>query len=164
MKNELSVMPKNFRVWDKLHKRWFQGKPTDEARKIQTDCVHYFGEVLIMEGTLFDKNEDDAWKESPEINSSLDLLEYLTVVQDTGMTDREGRRIFEGDLLELKGSGGYVDYDQEAGAYYLKNNRWSAYPNLSQYKIVGNIFENPEKLAPLACYPWELSSNEDSNV
>jgi len=138
-------IPKAFRVWDMLHERWFQGSTTEQALLFQTDSVHYFGEFLTMEGTLFDQNEDDAWKKSAEkgdVKGSLDKIEHLVVVQDTGVVDCTGRHIFEGDILELGQTRGYVLYNRQTGSYALAGELVTIYCDLRDCRIVGNIFEN----------------------
>ena len=143
------TMPKNFRVWDFLHERWFQGDPSEKSRQLQTDCVHYFGEIMVMEGTLCDQNEDDAWKKSAEagdIRGSLDKMNYLCVVQDTGIKDRTGKHIFEGDILEMGETRGYVMYDKTHGNYYLAGDLVKIYCDLQDCKIIGSVFENYQLL------------------
>lgn len=149
----LSTMPKNFRVWDVLHNRWFVGNTDEAALALQTDCVHYFGEYLVMEGTLFDQWEDDVWKKSAEkgeVSCSLDRIQYLVVVQDTGMKDCTGRAIFEGDILELGATRTFVTYDSQQGRYYLYGEVAKVYCDFSSCKNVGNIFEDPELCTSLA--------------
>lgn len=138
-------IPKAFRVWDMLHERWFQGSTDEQSLLLQTDSVHYFGELLTMEGTLFDQNEDDAWKKSAEkgdVKGSLDKINYLVVVQDTGVVDYTGRHIFEGDILELGQTRGYVIYNRQTGSYALEGDLVTIYCDLRDCRIVGNIFEN----------------------
>lgn len=108
--------PKRFRIWDEKHHRWFQGGITNRERELGVDCISFFGEIMIMEGTLFDQHEDDVWKNDPDIHGSLSLLDWLIVVQDTGNEDMNGTRIFEGDILITDDNLiGYVSYDPNLG-------------------------------------------------
>lgn len=142
------TVPKKFRVWDLLHSRWFQGNPSQKSRQLQTDAINFFGEVMVMEGTLFDQNEDDAWKKSAEageVSGSLDKLQYLCVVQDTGLVDCNGDHIFEGDILRLGNSAtilGYVRYDKRQGRYVIDGKFITVQCDFEDCAIAGNCFEH----------------------
>lgn len=96
----------------------------------------------------------------------VDYTEYEvdpeTVCQYTGLTDKNGRKIFEGDICGTKffgkdnGKGqNFSDYDifkvvYKYGIYLLENNQrqFSAQyiPDMSGdgIEVIGNIFDNPE--------------------
>lgn len=76
------------------------------------------------------------------------LLLQDTIGRFTGLTDRNGEKIFEGDILqEYSGDDiGYIRYDNEDGMYYLVvdhilcdfstcNSLW--------YEVCGNVHDNP---------------------
>lgn len=67
-----------------------------------------------------------------------------TVVQYTGLTDKNGKRIFEGDILSLRTSRQHV-VRFEDGAFVLEN---TAIPMrfANKFEIIGNIHDNPELL------------------
>ena len=81
------------------------------------------------------------------------LAEDLVLMQSTGLKDKNGKEIFEGDILKSNKYITSVFY--ERGAYCVK---FSRTPNttvtmnvisfIEKYKtkIIGNIYENPEKL------------------
>lgn len=70
----------------------------------------------------------------------------------TGLNDKNGTRIFEGDIVGKGHSKFVVFYDEKRGAYRMKMIydgefyseilEWEA----SIYKIIGNIHDNPELL------------------
>ena len=78
-----------------------------------------------------------------------------TVGQYTGLTDKNGKRIFEGDILEHHAQGdiivnrGVVNWDE-------KNARWAHQLNTmnpcfymhnpKSVEVIGNIYDNPELL------------------
>lgn len=138
------VAPKRFRVWDKLHNRWFQGNTNPKSIALQTDAVNYFGEILVMEGTLHDQNEDTMWKNDPRIHGSLDLLEHLIVVQDTGMKDETGKAIFEGDIVITDDNTlGYIAFDRILGSYVVVSpTRGTTLTDFQTCIIKGNVFED----------------------
>lgn len=84
-------------------------------------------------------------------------VEPETVGQFTGFTDKNNKRIFEGDILRSR----YDDVDPEYDSYELvkwANNGWYAYDKgnsfddlrqdmLTEYsELAGNIYDNPELL------------------
>lgn len=80
-----------------------------------------------------------------------------TVGQYTGLTDKNGNKIFEGDILSERPPMnqiayiGYVAYDEELAAwrFMIKNDTFNgvllgSYSN--SYKVIGNIHDTPELL------------------
>lgn len=139
------VTPKAFRIWDKKHNRWFQGSTSEHSLQYLTDCINFFGEIMVMEGTLFDQNEDDVWKDDPTIHSSLDVLEWLVVVQDTGLRSDSNRAVFEGDIVITDDNQlGYVIFDKVAECYVIVNpdDNTTTATTINGCCIKGNIFED----------------------
>ena len=73
-----------------------------------------------------------------------------TVGQFTGLTDKNGTKIFEGDILSEDGYLFVVVWDQAWARFKLQHDgRCYQYPEWNrgiQMEIVGNIHENPELL------------------
>jgi hypothetical protein len=71
-----------------------------------------------------------------------------TVGQFAGFRDKNGRKIYEGDIDGTDGVNMYVAF--ENGTYGLKYKKGDRYfddcINWDQCEIIGNIFENPELL------------------
>ena len=85
-----------------------------------------------------------------------------TVGQDTGLTDKNGKKIFEGDLLLSNGNlvwlvsfenGAFVCKDEclktyfnfyEHSDYDTKTGTFNSY--ISKYEVIGNIHDNPDTL------------------
>lgn len=106
--------------------------------------------------------------------NSLDGYEVIpeTVGQFTGLFDRNGKDIYEGDVIEIKEIGGYgckrkgvVEYDVDECAFVVRvlQPSWadtvrlstkaqicadmnSTYEYINQYTVIGNIHDNPELL------------------
>ncbi|EAD5543117.1 hypothetical protein AK00_05240 [Listeria monocytogenes] len=79
----------------------------------------------------------------------------VLLMQYTGLKDKNGKKIFEGDIvINSKGQIGYIAFlVQEAGfVVVLKNSDYrlghrntnECYERATHHKIIGNIHENPE--------------------
>lgn len=78
-----------------------------------------------------------------------------TVCQFTGLHDKNGRKIFEGDIIKCKvhEMNGYrvrrgvVEYHGVGFIMNLEPNSWYAQKNIPfDCEIIGNIYDNPELL------------------
>ena len=75
-----------------------------------------------------------------------------TVGQFTGLTDKNGKKIFEGDILESDSERFVVEWDDEFLGFYLTdvNPRYQGYAMFADVAddgyIIGNIHDNPELL------------------
>ncbi|EKZ4226618.1 hypothetical protein QSN54_003006 [Listeria monocytogenes] len=79
-----------------------------------------------------------------------------TVSQFTGLTDENGKKIFEGDIVEIIeiDAFGNLDWNRlkgkvmfSEGAWLVTDNRSFAIPlrsEINEIKVIGNIYENPE--------------------
>ncbi|EGK8568711.1 hypothetical protein IPV50_002820 [Listeria monocytogenes] len=81
----------------------------------------------------------------------------VVLMQYTGLKDKNGKKIFEGDIvINSKGQIGYIAFlVQEAGfVVVLKNSDYrlghrntnECYERATHHKIIGNIHENPDLL------------------
>lgn len=73
-----------------------------------------------------------------------------TVGQFTGVLDKNGKKIFEGDILRFHGMSNYpvfwdADYCAFGSCYYSDFEILSHY-NRNKIEIIGNIHDNPELL------------------
>ncbi len=72
-----------------------------------------------------------------------------TVGQYTGLTDKNGKKIFEGDIVDMNGKGcGFkriecVKYD-EGGFSPIAVAGWECTPYHNEIEIIGNIHDNSE--------------------
>ena len=126
----------------------FRGKRVDNGEWIQGDIVQFpvHGVVRIVE-------QEPSYKDA-EVDSD-------TVGQYTGLTDKNGKKIFEGDIIHLEYSqvffGGVYFGEYTAEVSYkegcfitdgINNGDEIETPlsgfNNDEVEIIGNIYDNPE--------------------
>lgn len=120
-----------FRAW---HKTW------EEMGKVKRIRFDDDGNVT----TVLFKGKDFG------TNTKIDEIELM---QSTGLHDKNGKEIFEGDIVLVLDSPYTVFYDNEKGSYRLKphDDRWnvdymSNFSHGGNFEIIGNIYENKEQL------------------
>ena len=120
-------------------------------------CVDNDGEWAVGAGVLQAKNHAYIFicAGAPCNRDYYATLEVYpeTVGQYTGLTDKSGNKIFEGDILE------FTDSDNEKSPYLIKWDGISScykiwtpekycddcdYWGREYFEIIGNIFDNPE--------------------
>lgn len=80
-------------------------------------------------------------------------IESDTIGQYTGMTDKNGTKIFEGDIVKYGDTVHNVVFEQRNGTAYfglvystLETLSFGYYQDLKQIEVIGNIYDNPELL------------------
>lgn len=124
------MIPK-FRAWDELSKKMFQVNFIDFIKKYVCLTV------------------DENWITKKGINQ-------VVLMQSTGLKDRNGVEIFEGDIVENTTQIVYLGHRFEVswnGSYacfqLLNGGKSSNIPlieDFMSYEVIGNIYENPELL------------------
>jgi uncharacterized phage protein (TIGR01671 family) len=126
-----------YKVWSKIYGKWLQD---DYTVYLDPD-----GEVYLI-----GENYSYGHMTSKRITDDVEIARY------TGLKDRNGKEIYEGDILQYEGSrkqAGKVIF--ETGMYkalWIKNCPFGGNYESLLYKVahtcevIGNIYENPELL------------------
>jgi uncharacterized phage protein (TIGR01671 family) len=85
----------------------------------------------------------------------------LIMCQWTGLLDRHGKEIWEGDIVKIYHSrgeweGGGIDYKEwdtykvkfERGGFVILTGDFLGFQEQERIEVIGNIYENPELLNP----------------
>lgn len=120
-----------FRAWHKNLKKMFK-----------------IGQITLEKGIWnFEPNDRDF------IGMSIPYQPSFVLMQYTGLHDKNGKEIYEGDILKVYYKGmsgvGYVEYDNDYCEYKIIINTdkdyFSLWKSIDLEKI-GNIYDNPELL------------------
>ena len=82
-------------------------------------------------------------------------FDEITLMQSTGLFDRNGKEIFEGDILDYRGRKALVRWHESYASFIYRfvdelqkrKTEWKPlYLAYMKCEIIGNIYENPEFL------------------
>ena len=143
-----------FRGWDKEYEKmtYFD----DEDYEYKPPFVFRLDQVFKK-----DSNYDDY--EDFEYN---DVTDNVEVMQYTGLKDKDGKEIYEGDIVKIhkhnfdygfkKDEIGQIKFIDGAFGFYREESKneyyfndlatESGYRELEYYEVIGNIYDNPELL------------------
>ncbi len=135
-----------FKIWDKEQKRFleinWEGEDTRHTKGKANIC--YSDHVYV---TLSGYVNEDGWPY--EVDA--DILQY------TGVKDKNRKEIYEGDILERygywpiriesdKGCLMVRDLDEVRYNNLILNVPICNFESINDWKVIGNIYENPELL------------------
>jgi uncharacterized phage protein (TIGR01671 family) len=91
------------------------------------------------------------------INDGLHECAHSELMQYTGLHDKNGREIYEGDVIKFPKDHTYysfygvtgqpVEWDESGGWHPFANNEdGQPYPKPGECEVIGNVYENPELL------------------
>ena len=131
----------------------FRGKNIDNGKWIYGGYVHLHKTTYCYAGSddgnndihriVFERMTD--WN-LPNQHMMADVLPE-TVGQFTGLVDKNGVRIFEGDIVRYEDDIGYVIYNGDDARFLLDSpNRYISMDYSNEFEVIGNIHDNPELL------------------
>lgn len=108
-----------FRAWDKLHKR---------MRTLQ--ALHWQPDYVAFE------------------NGDMTETDGAVVMQYTGLKDKNGREIYEGDILRTDDGLGRLSTEVitwEESGFWIRTHKGNLHLPAQPYReVIGNIYENPD--------------------
>ena len=122
-------MNPSFRAWDKLNNEMYV------VEQINFDCGEF---ESIGYGITFFRGADK-----------------IELMQSTGLKDKNGKKIFEGDIVDYKGRKAVIKWHSSYASFIyrfvdeLKERVSEWHPLFLAYyhfEVIGNIYENPELL------------------
>lgn len=103
-------------------------------------------------GFVLNSKKDDGWGITNESDYFHDV-DGNTIGQYTGMTDKTGTRIFEGDIVSYNGSKEVVRFDTSlnipcftTGIGKGSSTKPHPYKISKSHVVIGNIYDNPDIL------------------
>ena len=120
------------------------------AKRIDNDewTYGFYGEVFNLRGEVLPaiRQKNDYWR----------AIIPKSLSQYTGLKDRNGKKIFEGDIVEFKDKNYSKSLNYRRivtfgnGCFLLKNIKTGVHTNFNMYQceycVIGNIHDNPELL------------------
>nr|DAP39874.1 MAG TPA: YopX protein [Caudoviricetes sp.] len=134
------MIPK-FRAWVKTGKRMVE---TDDLLGINYEDKEIITQKIYFESGLPVERDIDNYD-----------FDEIVLMQSTGLKDKNGKEIFEKDIVDFKGRKAIVKWHGSYASFIyefvdeLQNRKteWQPlYLSYYHFEIIGNIYENPELL------------------
>lgn len=126
-------MRPKFRAWDGAKKEMFK----------DTFAITESGQVVVVEQEFVTSPPDYVF------------VDHLVIMQSTGIKDKNGKEIFEGDIVDYKGRKAIIKWHGSYASFIYRfvdemQERASEWDPLflayHHFEIIGNVYENKEFL------------------
>lgn len=125
----------NFRVWDNVDKKFIS---LDDYQKLGAVEIENDGTLTLSPRYRF-------------LTSMMIMPTRFILSQDTGLIDKNGTKVFEGDIVMFDyewtnpNETGIIQWNKDNASFQIKGHiPSSSMKHLSRMKIIGNIYENQE--------------------
>jgi len=128
---------REIRAWDKRENKMIYLADAKNSKNLL--AVGFHGLPIAV--------DQDSFRDGGVVGWNVD--HYITLMEHTGLSDGNGRKIFEGDILGF-GPHGNMSVCFECGAFKAIDNELRFYLGdyeLSVLEVIGNIYENPDMLS-----------------
>ena len=127
----------------------FRGKTVNGNKWVYGDLLHIAGGYIIYHGSQKDCEITTGKHVSVELlHDEISVVVPETVGQFTGLLDKNGKEIYEGDILNNGQRNYFVCWNSERGAWWLKSKDLIYTTPLGflsiELFVVGNIYDNPD--------------------
>ena len=115
-----------FRVWDKLDEEYYD----ENCFQMQIESS---GDLFII--GVGNDGEDCFWE-----------TDNTVIEQCTGLKDKNGKLIYEGDIILVEDNKCPIEWESENARYNVIGYGELAYLNYNDIEVIGNIHENADLL------------------
>lgn len=131
-----------FRTWQKYHKRMLEVIGLRYENNELTEIGVKYPDGHIPKRVYYSKNNSDFYLYNNKGDCTFELMQY------TGLKDKNGKEIFEGDIIKDCDTGEIKTVLWHKNCFVLRDTRgfyqWTYYED--EHEVMGNIHDNPELL------------------